>query len=327
LVEKVLGWTLDPEKEQVPSQSITFLGVVEDYFPSDETGNRLVDCVVLRPKEGRVEEILKSIKSHKEQRRLSSGEAKTLRGRIINYANTCAGRVGKGILHYVNERAAEVSPLWSEDLSFNLDFLQIILELKIHRAVSIVRGPRRGLRMWTDASFSFDDQGVPRCQLCAIVQPKELGSKPVGIVIYVPPRIIGLFDERKQQIHMGELLAPMCAVLAWPSFLLETSAIAYIDNMGVLCNIVNGSSRACDAGTLVFALHLQLARLNSTIWWEWVESESNCSDGGSRVGICCPLAAQLGIELVVKPFPELPVDFMRLDPRGWEHFWKTNITL
>lgn len=235
--------------------------------------------------------------------------------------------MGKGILHHVNERASELSPPWSEDLSFNLDFLEIILELRIHRVVGILRGPKRGLRMWTDASFSFDEHGIPRCQLCAIVKPQEANSKPVGIVIYVPPEIIASFNERKQQIHMGELLAPICAVLEWPELFKDASAIAYIDNMGVLCNIVNGSSRACDAGTLVFALHLQLARLNSAIWWEWVESESNCSDGGSRVGICCPLAAQLGIELVERPFPLLPDNFMRLDPKGWESFWNTNTTL
>jgi hypothetical protein len=123
---------------------------------------------------------------------------------------------------------------------------------------------------------------------------------------------------------MGELPAPICAVLRWPEQFRNTGAIAYIDNMGVLCNIVNGSSRALDAGTLVFALHLRLARLNTTCWWEWVESESNCSDGGSRVGVCCPLAKSLGIELVELTFPDLPADFLRLNPRAWESFWEDN---
>jgi hypothetical protein len=50
-------------------------------------------------------------------------------------------------------------------------------------------------------------------------------------------------------------------------------------------------------GTLVFALHLQLAPLNSTIWWEGVESEPDCFDGGGRVGICGPLPRQLSIQL------------------------------
>ena len=73
--------------------------------------------------------------------------------------------------------------------------------------------------------------------------------------------------------------------------------------MGVLCNIANGAARELDAGTVAFAIHLRLAALKASIWWEWVESESNCSDGGSRVGVTCPLAKKLGITL--KEIPSL----------------------
>ena len=296
LLERILGWTLDHEKEQPPATRITFLGNVEDYHPHGSDGRPLVDTLVLMPKEGRVDAIKASIAKHRQEKKLESGDAKTLRGRIVHYAGTCAGRVGKGILHFVNLRAEEASPSWSQELDFNLEFLEIILSLEMHRSISILRGPRRGVRLWTDASYSVDDSGTPVCKLCAIVQPQEEGARPEGIVLQVPVAVLSSFNERKQQIHMGELLAPICAILRWPQFFSGTSAIAYIDNMGVLCNIVNGSSRAGDAGTLVFALHLQMARLNSCIWWEWVESESNCSDGGSRVGVCCPLARQLGIQ-------------------------------
>ena len=159
------------------------------------------------------------------------------------------------------------------------------------------------------------------CKLCAIIVPAHEHARPEGIVLTVPQQVLQLFNERKQQIHMGELLAPMCAVMRWPEHFTNRGAIAYIDNMGVLCNIVNGASRAFDAGTLVFALHLQLAKLNATVWWEWVESESNCSDGGSRVGTCCPLASMLGIPLVDSAFPGFPADFWTMSPRDWEQFW------
>ena len=324
LLRDVLGWRRDPAKEQPPATAVTFLGNIEDYYPRDDKRKVIQDTMMLRPKEGRVDSIRALVRHHRQERSLRSGDAKTLRSRIIHHAGTCAGRVGKGILHYVNERAAGSSPLWSEELDFNLEFLDIIMALKIHRSISIVRGRKRGLRLWTDASYSIDEAGIPTCKLFAIVQPKEECSKPKGIVLQVPPATLHLFQHRKQQIHMGELLAPLCAVLEWPEMFADTGAIAYIDNMGVLCNIVNGSSRAFDAGTLVFALHLQLARLNSTIWWEWVESDSNCSDGGSRVGICCPLAEHLGIQMVERQFQELPHDFLRLSPRGWEQFWKDN---
>ena len=138
----------------------------------------------------------------------------------------------------------------------------------------------------------------------------------------VPPSLISVFNERKQQIHMGELLAPVCSVLHWGELIEDASVICYIDNMGVLCNIVNGSARQLDAGTVTFALHLQLASLRSSVWWEWVESESNCSDGGSREGISCPIAKELGITLKEVDFPDIPAHFMRMTPLEWSKFWE-----
>ena len=149
---EVLGWKLDPEKEQLPAFTITFLGNIEDYYPHDDEGNVIEDTMMLKPKEGRVDSIRALISRHRQECKLESGDAKTLRGRIIHHAGTCAGRVGKGILHYVNQRAAELSQLWSEELKFNLEFLDIILSLEIHRSISIIRGRKRGLRLWTDAS-------------------------------------------------------------------------------------------------------------------------------------------------------------------------------
>ena len=159
------------------------------------------------------------------------------------------------------------------------------------------------------------------CRICAILAIPELGIKK-GIVTDVPAETLSLFNERLQQIHMGELLGPVCALRQWGKELQGTSAIFFIDNMGVLCNIVNGSSRQLDAGSLTFALHVRLASLNLACWWEWVQSESNCSDGGSRVGITCPVARHLGIQLVHIPFPSLPANFTSLRPHEWQHFWE-----
>lgn len=77
---------------------------------------------MLAPKEGRRESIAKDISETLVNTRLSPGDAKTLAGRFIHYASTCAGRVGKGILHFVSEQASEEGPRWSEGLRFNLLF-------------------------------------------------------------------------------------------------------------------------------------------------------------------------------------------------------------
>ena len=209
--------------------------------------------------------------------------------------------------------------IWSEGFAYNIEFLVELLTFQLPRQISLTRGNACGPRVWTDASFSVNPDGVPICKICAIIKVPH--KQPEGIVLQIPPSIISLFQERIQQIHMGELFGPICAVLQWPSLLRNSHPIFYIDNMGVLCNIVNGSSRQLDAGTMTFALHLRLAALNTTCWWEWVESEANCSDGGSRVGLTCPVAKALGIVLTEKQFPELPINFMHLHPNEWYAFW------
>ena len=315
LVEEILGFRIDPKKEQKPDYRGIFLGNVEDYNVAGEE-----DIMMVAPKPGRKEAIQEFVNEAIKHKCLHPGEAKTLRGRMIHYASTCAGRVGKGILHFINEQASSSPPGWSEGLHFNLLFLLEILQLDIPRKIPLSISQRKKVRVWSDASFHTSSVGVPLCKLCAIIVAP--GVAPQGIVTQVPIKLLNAFQERKQQIHMGELLAPFCALIHWGAIFEDSSAIFYIDNMGVLCNIVNGASRQLDAGTVTFALHLRLASLRSSAWWEWVESESNCSDGGSREGVTCPVAKSLGITLREVDFPAIPLDFMRMVPSNWTKFWE-----
>jgi len=134
LLERVLGWRIDPKKEQKPGPEAVFLGNRESYTPTKNP-----NAVVVAPKEGRAEAIAESVKTHLDTSKLSEGDAKTLRGRIIHFAGTCAGRVGKGILHHVNARACGVGAEWSKELDDNLHFVLELLKLKIPRQISLVR--------------------------------------------------------------------------------------------------------------------------------------------------------------------------------------------
>ena len=313
---ELIGYRVDPKKAQGPSRSAVFLGNVENYTPVENE-----EVIQLEAKPGRANAIANVIHEAKAIRRLPPGEAKSLRGKMIHYANTCPGRVGKGILYYLNLQALGQSSEFNDGLDFNMDFLLELLALAESRRIPIMRSRVVGPRIWSDASYAVNDQGRAICKICAIIVP-ALGVQPKGLVTQVPDNVLSLVCSRKQQIHMGELFGPLCAVLKWSHLLRNTSAIFYIDNMGVLCNIVNGASRQLDAGTMTFALHLRLAALQSSCWWEWVQSESNCSDGGSRVGLDCPLAQKLGIRLEEVAFPPLPAHFMKMKPQQWKEFWE-----
>jgi hypothetical protein len=91
--------------------------------------------------------------------------------------------------------------------------------------------------------------------------------------------------------------------------------------MGVLCSIVNSNAKQKDAAPLVSALHLRMVSLSTSIWWEYIPSESNVSDGGSRTGVTDPVAIALGFNMRHIECPQLRNNFMQCMPSDWESFW------
>ena len=58
----------------------------------------------------------------------------------------------------------------------------------------------------------------------------------------------------------------------------------FVDNVGVLAQLTKGASSAEDLSPVVSAIHFLIVFFDMRIWWEYVESEANISDGLSRSG-------------------------------------------
>ena len=155
-------------------------------------------------------------------------------------------------------------------------------------------------------------------KLCAIVANH---SSRVGVVATVPDALYPFLLPRSTQIVIGELLAVCLAFSCFPQFFKGQSAIAFVDNMSVIHISVNGAARQIDTGAFTLALHRRLARLSVEVWWEYVPSQSNISDGGSRVGTACDLAAEARIPLSPVEFIMPPNSFPRAHPDDWDPWW------
>ena len=127
--------------------------------------------------------------------------------------------------------------------------------------------------------------------------------------------------QRSTQIVIGELLAVCLAFGCFPDFFKSASAIAFVDNMSVIHISVNGAARHIDTGAFTLALHRRLAKLRVEVWWEYVPSQSNISDGGSRVGTACDMAAEANIPLRSIEFIMPPPSFPRSAPDEWDAWW------
>ena len=113
----------------------------------------------------------------------------------------------------------------------------------------------------------------------------------------------------------------MMAFLYFPQVFSDASSINFVDHMGVIHVIVNGASSQVDLGAMALGLHRRLAQLRTSVWWEYVPSPSNIADGGSRVGITCPMAAEVGIKLRLVPCRVWPYLFPRAHPESWLQWW------
>ena len=130
--------------------------------------------------------------------------------------------------------------------------------------------------------------------MCAIVANN---NARVGVVCDATPSLFAALSPRLTQIAIGEIFAVILAFKFASEAFRECSSISFIDNMGVLHTIVNGTSPQLDLGAFAQGLHFKLAQLNAVVWWEYVPSPSNIADGGPRKeDVNCPLAAAAGIK-------------------------------
>ena len=110
-------------------------------------------------------------------------------------------------------------------------------------------------------------------------------------------------------------MAPLPAMCREPSAFRSSSAVMFIDNMGVLASLCKGSSVVADFGCVVHALLLADAKLNTRSWFEHVVSKANPADGGTRDSF--EFSRQLGIRLQEVQVPQWPVSTVNATVEEW----------
>ena len=112
-------------------------------------------------------------------------------------------------------------------------------------------------------------------------------------------------------------IAPCEAGIVFAAMLKEMSALKGrrilwpIDNPSALHTFVKGSSSNVVLDRISHLTHMYGCRGRMYVWWEYVRSASNWSDGGSREGLADTFSAANGF----------PLEPMSLSP--W--FWKASL--
>jgi len=143
-----IKWVLDPAKHQLPSPTITFLGIRELADEVDE-----LDAVRLAATEERRLSILQEIATALTDSRLLPGGAAHLVGRLIHYASALPGRIGLGLLAPLSAHARGVNVDLTGDAIKALQFHHRILSAPRSRLIPLCGDAFAPVTIITDASW------------------------------------------------------------------------------------------------------------------------------------------------------------------------------
>lgn len=219
----------------------------------------------------------------------------------------CAGNIGKFAGPLLTTIQQEAPDILSKSQQDTLHILQHIVLFSSPLDVRVIGRPPVTTRIYSDASF--EDQEL---RLGWVIFPPN--QRPFGGTCVVPQSCLDGWIPRRQQIFPGETLCGL--VVPWFHFdrLRHQDLLWFIDNEGACSALIRGASRQPDVHLIAQFSSLLLHSLGSRSWYEWVDTESNCSDGLSRDGLRDAWTAAQNWDICEYPFPEalLPDTFLEV---------------
>ena len=280
-----VGSSLNPSKAMPPAPRRVFLGTDIDLGAASRKGTCTIDL-----KEHAKEDLIKFMDAIVESKVFSSGKAAKLRG-LIGWANTgihgkCArgGQAAFMDRQYNDELATDIQP--KHIAAF--DYHKLLLQVLPAKRLQIVGALGPPVVIYSDAFFKPYDEPAPtdgiRCRMGWVIFD-PLATNPVGGTMSVPESMLCKWQARNQQVFVAEALAVLAATLLHQDILRNRDVIWFVDNIGALQVLIKGNSSQFDAGNVCAAAHLYWAAAGTRVWFEWVASNDNPSDGLSRDGL------------------------------------------
>ena len=250
--------------------------------------------VVFEPRADTLTTIAEMVAMRRSAESCSPAQAAKLRG-VAGWAASATfnriGRLGTGPLkqRQYHDKDSGITP----ELQEAFDFLTLVLPRLGPRRVTLTAPPRPRLLVYSDASWpsSFDaESGPPRLGWIIFQE----GQLPRGRSALLPPEAMEDWIERKTQIYAAEAIVPLLALFMEPHIFRGHDVLWFIDNEAAMSSLIRGGARPEDVGRIAAAAHILMMELDCRAWFEWIDSNSNPSDGLSRLGLQDPWTAAQG---------------------------------
>ena len=145
--------------------------------------------------------------------------------------------------------------------------------------------------MYSDAEYEPEAGRLPKLGWVLFAGQ---GQPPLGQAMVLPKQIWRTWANRKQQIFPAEVVALPLATWALHAHLQGRDVIWFIDNESAAASAIRGGSKLPEVETAIQVAHLLWLHLGTRAWIEWIDSQSNPSDGLSRLGLQDPWTRSQG---------------------------------
>ena len=291
-----IGSGLSEAKRIWMSQESTFLGVVHSFVFLQAEGE-----VRFWPKEAIAEELRHQIQRFRASRRCTPGEASKFRGVAGFAAEAQFGNLGKCALRPFKQRQYWDKAPWyfTPTMERSVSFLEFLLDARLERRVKVQMQELPALVVASDAQVEPEE--LPGGGVL-IVDPDN-GGRHGGFLEFTESALsmwgtsLAEIADGKQPIQLCEAAMIPLTLLQWPEAFRGRRVVWYVDNTSAMSAFVKGTSRALELEKLVNLFWMLAYHLECTVWFEWVDSESNWADGVSRQLAMDPFAQRHGFTL------------------------------
>ena len=282
---EMLGFEFDDEQTSPMAICNEYLGVMSDFARSAE------GIVQMSISEARREKLVALINDTVMSRALPSGTAASIGGKSQWTLSPCFGRVGVASLYSVRARQyANSAKALTPQLEDSLEFIRFLCQVLPPVSLLLQPDVRHATVVFVDASgWKRSKQGAPPGGKLGFTAFHPAEGAVHGYAD-VPAWLVALFERCKKRdtlIGLFEMLASVAALSSTPKHWLEGRPVElWTDSTHALGSFLKGYSAAEDAARIVNVFWLKVLSLQITsIWLDYVNTESNIADIPSRVGL------------------------------------------
>ena len=299
-IMELIGYPFATAKRQGPSSTGDFLGLVHDL--SLVGVDQQIHVWIRERLQIKIQDI---IVAAQQTGQLYPGTAAKLYGCVTFLDQAVFGKIARAWLNALKARQyLDHTAHLTTELRRSFDTIIAVLGLAPKRSVGLSLST--GARI-AGASDAAQDATVGTGGF--LLSTKCFAR--LGAVVRITPSVVSLWKSCEVYIAQLELLMVLQAILTFPDEFRQCSGVWYIDNIASLMSLLKGRSDNEDLDHMAQMIHLLLFHLRCSLWFEWVQSKSNWSDGISRTGFRDPFIHRFKfrchLTTVVEPLWLLPL--------------------